>query len=162
VTPEIRLWPCSRDGAGNRHALNSPPLVLLGHGSDMRLVCRSRWLQILRLPRLLLLIKRGGSWRRRLASARACDGTSRSRTDWRRGARNGSSCSWTWVTRRPQPLFDDRGWGHFPSNRGGRVKPWRIPPSSVAPTPSSPRRIAAGDCAAAGAAREGRSRLITR
>jgi hypothetical protein len=45
---------------------------------------------------------------------RACDGTSRSRADWHRGARNGSSCSWTWVTRRPQPLFGDWGKGSLP------------------------------------------------
>jgi hypothetical protein len=73
----------------------------------MRPVCRGRWLQILRLPRLLCPIIC-------LPSARACDGTSRSSTDWHRGARNGSSCSWTWVTRRPQPLFGDWGKGSLP------------------------------------------------
>ena len=58
----------------------------------------------------------------RATGPRACDGTSRVRADWHRGARDGSSCSWTWLTRRPQPLFDDRGWGHFPGAYGALVR----------------------------------------
>jgi hypothetical protein len=45
------------------------------------------------------------SWGRQTEDRpQACDGTSRSRADWHRGARNESSRSWTWLTRRAPAL----------------------------------------------------------